>query len=124
MRIRHSPTKAVLTKANAGNTNLPQFTQTNQVNLYLFSATTQKVLLSFLNQTNTRGEAGVLSTPVNDSWWGDRGTQWQGSNVTFLYYWVVTRSDQGLADTFTPQAQFSAVRKYILTVRSTLEFLY
>ena len=110
--VPHSScTKTTSLNATAGNSRLPQFTQTNEVNLYLFSATTQKPLLQWINVTNPQNEAGLLHAAVNDTWFGDRGTQWNGTNVNFLYYWVVTRADQGLSGPIVPQSQFSAVRK-------------
>lgn len=101
------------TDSTTGNSRLPQFTQTNLVNIYLFSATTQKPILTYLDQQNPTGEAGLLHAPVNDTWFGDRGGLWSGSNQTFLFYWVITRNDETLDGSQTPQPIFSAVRKYL-----------
>lgn len=55
--------------------------------------------------------AGLFRAPVNDTWLGSRGDLWNGSNVTFLFQWAITRADKTLDGTVTRQPIFSAVRK-------------
>lgn len=96
---------------HTGNSNLPYFTQTNLVNIYLLDASDNQVLKTWLEQPNPSGRPGVLRTPVNDTWLGSRGSQWSGKNMTFLYYFVVTRNDVPL-ESGIPQPIFTAVREY------------
>lgn len=91
------------------NSNLPQFTQNNLVNVYLYDAANNQILKQWLDQPNPRGRPGVIRTPVNDTWLGSRGSQWNGKNATFLFYFVVTRTDVPAASG-TPQAIFTAVQ--------------
>ena len=51
---------------------------------------------------------------MNDSWWGDRGQDWKGQNISYLFYWVITPGDQDLGANYLPQATFTAVRKSLL----------
>lgn len=90
------------------NSNLPQFLQTNLVNVYLFDAT-NVLVNSWLGQSNPRGRSGVIRFPVNDTWWGDRGAQWNGKNQTFLFYWMVTSNTKAITDGL-PQPIFTAVQ--------------
>ncbi|KAI0786834.1 hypothetical protein C8Q75DRAFT_246366 [Abortiporus biennis] len=91
------------------NSNLPQFTQTNLLNIYLFDASTNSIIHSWPNQTNPRGRSGVLHFPVNDTWFGTRGLNWNGQPTNFIYYWVVTRNDVSV-DVGIPQPIFTAVQ--------------
>ena len=101
------------TKIYTGNSRLPQFTQTNLVNIYLISATTQRPVLSLLNQTNPTDSAGVRRAKVNDTWWGQAGAAWDGTDVNFFFYWVVTRNDVPLDGSAVSQPIFTAVREYL-----------
>ncbi|KAJ7729658.1 hypothetical protein DFH07DRAFT_895467 [Mycena maculata] len=93
------------------NSNLPDFTQTDRVNIYLFHGDSQEQILFFENQVNPRGQAGSVTAQVNDSWWGDRGTNWDGTNISYPYFWIMSRSDESLDDgTQIPQATFTAVQ--------------
>lgn len=103
----------VTSKLNiTGNSRLPQLTQTNQVNIYLLDAVSQTVIHSWLNHDNPTGRAGVIRFPVNDTWFGTRGEQWNGQPTSFLFYWMVTRSDVP-QDSGLPQPIFTAVREYL-----------
>ena len=101
----------------AGNSRLPQLTQTNMVNIYLLSATSGDILLQWNNQVNPVGQAGVIHAQVNDSWWGDRGDFWNGTDIPFLFQWAITRADKTLDGSVTRQQIFTAVRKCLVFVR-------
>ncbi|KAJ7134405.1 hypothetical protein C8R44DRAFT_662814 [Mycena epipterygia] len=93
------------------NSNLPDFTQTDRVNIYLFHGDSQQQILFFENVLNPTGQAGSITAQVNDSWWGDRGTNWDGTNISYPFFWIMSRSDQSLdAGTQKPQTTFSAVQ--------------
>src|ERR1700677_1795215 len=57
-----------LLTSHKGNSRLPQFAQTNLVNLYLFHADSGDEVLRVTNQTNPTSIAGSLAKQVNDSW--------------------------------------------------------
>ncbi|KAJ7288511.1 hypothetical protein C8J57DRAFT_1280516 [Mycena rebaudengoi] len=93
------------------NSNLPDFTQTDRVNVYLFHGDSQRQILFYPNQTNPKGQSGYVTAQVNDSWWGDRGDNWDGSNISYPFYWMISRSDKPLSEGFQkPQATFTAVQ--------------
>jgi hypothetical protein len=94
-----------------GNSGLPDFTQTNLVNIYLFHADSAIEVLRVVNQTNPFGRAGSIAKQVNDDWFPNGGTGFNGSSTTYPYYWVITRSDKTLDGTETPLSTFSAIRK-------------
>lgn len=41
---------------------------------------------------------------------------WNGANLTFLYYFVITPGDKPLDNTVVPQAIFTAVRECCLLI--------
>ncbi|KAK7048187.1 hypothetical protein R3P38DRAFT_1853750 [Favolaschia claudopus] len=93
------------------NSNLPEFTQTNRVNIYLFHGDSLEQILFFRNVLNPQGQAGSITAQVNDSWWGNRGANWDGQNISYPFFWIMSRSDQSLDDgTQKPQATFQAVQ--------------
>ncbi|KAJ7264014.1 hypothetical protein B0H12DRAFT_1230772 [Mycena haematopus] len=92
------------------NSNLPDFTQLNLVDIYLFHGDSQQQILLFKNQRNPKGQAGYVEAQVNDSWWGTRGVDWQGSNISYPFYWIMSRSDEPLDGSQKPQATFQAVQ--------------
>lgn len=94
-----------------GNSQLPDLTQTNLVNIYLFHADSRTEVLSIMNVTNPFGQAGQIARQVNDLWFPNGGVNFAGSSISYPYYWVITRSDKTLDGTEIPQATFSAVRK-------------
>lgn len=99
--------------SRTGNSRLPQITQTNSVNIYLIDAVSQAILHEWPNHFNPSGRAGIVRFPVNDTWFGTRGENWNGEPTPFLFYWVITRSDADL-DSGTPQPIFTAVREYTI----------
>jgi hypothetical protein len=108
--------------ATPGNSRLPQFTQTNLVNIYLFHADSGLMVLNVLNETNPFGRAGSIAQQVNDSWFPNGGLDFNGTPIIYPYYWVITRADVTLDGTEVPQATFSAVREYSLSLcRSTCQ---
>ncbi|PFH53360.1 hypothetical protein AMATHDRAFT_73535 [Amanita thiersii Skay4041] len=92
------------------NSRLPEFTQTNLVDIYLFRADSQQEILRFRNQINPFGQAGSITARVDDRWWGEDGRKWNGTNVTFPFYWLISRSDEELNGSQLPQSIFSAVQ--------------
>ncbi|CAL1713061.1 unnamed protein product [Somion occarium] len=92
------------------NSNLPQFTRTSLVNIYLFDAASQTILHQWLRQPNPKGRAGVLRFPVNDTWFGPRGVNWRGTDLNYLFYWVVTGPDDDVRLQGLPQPIFTAVQ--------------
>ncbi|KAF9019184.1 hypothetical protein BDZ89DRAFT_959448 [Hymenopellis radicata] len=96
------------------NSGLPQFTQTKLVNVYLFSGDSRQLRQQFLNQPNPSNQAGSLTSQVNDVWFGEDAANWNGSNLTYTFYWVVTRNDitntsEAFSDAFT-QSHFTAIQ--------------
>lgn len=98
----------------SGNSRLPQYAQQNTVNIYLFHGDSGEQVLSQLNYPNPTDRAGDITTLVNDTWWGDRGLDWDGQDISYLFYWVITPGGQSLGANYLPQATFTAVRKSIL----------
>ncbi|KAJ7935441.1 hypothetical protein B0H13DRAFT_1590604 [Mycena leptocephala] len=92
------------------NSNLPDFTQTDRVNIYLYHGDSQQQILAFQNVLNPKRQAGSITAQVNDSWWGDRGSNWKGANISYPFFWIMSRSDQPLDGTQKPQATFQAVQ--------------
>jgi hypothetical protein len=99
------------THADTGNSRRPELTQTNRVNIYLFGGETLEQILFMPNVINPGAEAGMVTARVNDSWWGDRGMEWSNRNITYTFYWLITRSDAGLDGSQLPQATFTAIRE-------------
>lgn len=97
-----------------GNSRRPELTQTDLVNIFLFRADSQELILQVNNKTNPNDQAGLFNTQVNDQWWGSDGLNWDGANVSFPFYWVVQRSDEPLDSNAIAQATFTAVRKYTI----------
>ncbi|KII86610.1 hypothetical protein PLICRDRAFT_43242 [Plicaturopsis crispa FD-325 SS-3] len=93
------------------NSRLPQFAQTNLVNIYLFQQDSMAMVNSWTNVDNPTDRAGLITYQVNDSWWqGARGSQWNGKNISRPFYWVVTRNDVALDGNALPQSTFNAVQ--------------
>lgn len=92
------------------NSRLPDFTQTNLVNIYLFHADSLEKVLEFRNHVNPTGTAGYVAAPVNDTWFGSRGSNWNGANISYPFYWIITRSDKELDGTASTQKVFQAVQ--------------
>ncbi|KAF9447294.1 hypothetical protein P691DRAFT_802619 [Macrolepiota fuliginosa MF-IS2] len=99
-----------LTCAAAGNSRRPDLTQTNLVDIYLFRADSEQQILHEHNIINPFGQAGQFNAQVNDSWFGAAGDKWDGSNTSFPFRWVITRSDKGLDGSQISQPIFSAVQ--------------
>ncbi|KIY62166.1 hypothetical protein CYLTODRAFT_361895 [Cylindrobasidium torrendii FP15055 ss-10] len=92
------------------NSGLPEFTQTNKVNLYLFRGDSREPVLSLYNQTNPSGISGSTTALVDDTWFGSQGANWDGSDLNYTFYWVVTRNDTELTGSEATQAHFTAVQ--------------
>jgi len=99
----------------------PQLTQSNSVDIYLFHADSLKQVLFFPSVQNPTEQAGYITALVNDTWFGARGLQWNGTNMSMTFYWVLTRSGQGLDGSEIPQTTFTAVQTTVLdSVSSSL----
>jgi len=94
-----------------GNSKRPQIVQNNSVNIYLFNADSLQLLFSTEGYPNPTGSAGEFTLPVNDSWFGDKGSTWQPSSGNFSYpfYWVITNGN-GLDGSQTTNPTFFAIR--------------
>ncbi|PPQ93083.1 hypothetical protein CVT25_003115 [Psilocybe cyanescens] len=98
-----------------GNSRRPELTQTNLVDIFLFRADSQQQLLHFPQHPNPPDRAGMVTAQVNDTWFGANGLNFQGTNVSFPYFWVIIRSDATLANgNFIPQPIFTAVQTQVL----------
>lgn len=96
------------------NSRRPQITQTDLVDIYVFHADSLQQILHFPNVSNPTNQAGYITAPVNDTWFGARGLQWNGSNISLPFYWVVTSSGQILDGSEIPQSTFTAVQTTML----------
>ncbi|KAI0300185.1 hypothetical protein BC826DRAFT_905704, partial [Russula brevipes] len=95
------------------NSQLPDFTRTQMVNIFLFHADSGEEVLRVINETNPFGRAGLITKQVNDSWFPNGGVDFNGSRTYYPYYLVIIGSDLKLDGTETPQATFSAVQTTI-----------
>ncbi|KAF8513757.1 hypothetical protein JB92DRAFT_201990 [Gautieria morchelliformis] len=72
------------------NTGLPQFSQTNLVDVYLFHADSDQVVSVWPNNTYS---AGHLAVKPNDTWWGEKGLSFTpGTNSTQPFFFVLVVS--------------------------------
>ncbi|KAJ7726489.1 hypothetical protein B0H16DRAFT_265063 [Mycena metata] len=93
------------------NSNNPDFLQTNRVDIYLFHGDSLEQIFLIANHVNPTGQAGSVTAQVNDTWWGTRGANWAGSNISYPFYWLIARAGEPLSDgTEKPQTTFSAVQ--------------
>ncbi|KAK1226252.1 hypothetical protein PQX77_010725 [Marasmius sp. AFHP31] len=92
------------------NSRLPDFTQIDRVNIYLFHGDSRQQILEMRDQVNPTNQAGVVTQLVNDTWWGAAGANWSGTNISHSFYWVVKRADQQLDGSELEQAHFTAVQ--------------
>ena len=65
----------------------------------------------WLGVENDPSKAGSFNAQVNDTWLGSEGDQWNGSDLSFPFYWVITDATEGLDGSQIPQATFTAVRE-------------
>ncbi|KAF7332323.1 NAD(P)-binding protein [Mycena kentingensis (nom. inval.)] len=93
------------------NSNNPDFTQTNRVDIYLYHGDSLEQILAIKNHVNPKNQAGSVTRQVNDTWFGDRGANWAGTNISYPFYWIIARAGEDLDDgTLKPQTTFSAVQ--------------
>lgn len=83
------------------------------MNIYLFHGDSGQQVFSRLDYPNPTNRAGDITALVNDTWWGDRGQDYKGGNISYLFYWVITPGGQSLGANDLPQATFTAVRKFL-----------
>ncbi|KAG5220495.1 NAD(P)-binding protein [Salix suchowensis] len=100
----------VTDQAEVGNSRRPELTQFNRVDIFLFRGDSLQQLLHFRNVVNPVDQAGSITAQVNDTWFGSDGLKWDGRNVSYPFYWVITRSDKELDGSQLPQSTFRAVR--------------
>ena len=98
----------------SGNSRRPDLTQTNLVDIFLFRGDSGQQILYFPNTSNPTDQAGLLTAQVNDTWWGTDGQNWNGSNVSYPFYWVIIRSDKTLDGNQVAQPTFTAVRECLV----------
>jgi hypothetical protein len=103
-----------------GNSQLPDFTRTQMVNIFLFHADSGDEVLRVINETNPFGRAGSITKQVNDSWFPNGGVGFNGNLTYYPYYLVIIGSDLKLDGREIPQATFSAARKFCLRPRLLL----
>lgn len=84
------------------------------MDIRLFHGDSGEQVFSRLNYPNPTDRAGDITALVNDTWWGDRGRDWRGADIPYLFYWVITPGGQPLDGNSFPQATFTAVRKSLL----------
>ncbi|KAH9924269.1 uncharacterized protein BXZ73DRAFT_50604 [Epithele typhae] len=96
------------------NSRLPQFAQTNLVNLFVVQADTGVIVWNATNVTNPANISGLKHAQVDDAWFGDQGLHFSGKNRSFPFYWLITRNDREITNTDVPQATFTAVQTTIL----------
>ncbi|TIC43166.1 hypothetical protein E3Q08_02497 [Wallemia mellicola] len=100
------------------NPNLPQFTESGDLDIYLFSADTEQVVQSWKDVPNQRG-----SQPINpgDDWWSpiddgwgpydpENSSQWADTTRDWTYYAVLVPAGQSLSGGEEHQATFTAVQ--------------
>ncbi|KAF7365611.1 hypothetical protein MVEN_00434600 [Mycena venus] len=93
------------------NSNNPDFLQTERVDIYLFHGDSLEQVLAIPDQVNPSEQAGFVRRQVDDTWWGTRGANWNGSNISYPFYWLIARHGESLDDgTLKPQTTFSAVQ--------------
>ena len=91
---------------------MPQFSQSNIVDVYLFHADSDQLVDMWLGLPYGFGHIAV--TP-NDSWWGAKGTTFTpGKNLTQTYFFVLVASGANSLSQ-PPQTTFTATRDYIST---------
>ncbi|KAG2153044.1 uncharacterized protein EDB93DRAFT_1336433 [Suillus bovinus] len=96
------------------NSRRPQLSQYTDVVIYLFDADTNSPILNF-TQTNPTDSAGEMNAPVNDTWFGSKGTSWTpGQNFSYPFYWVVTNQNGLDAGSYTTNPTFTAILYNIL----------
>lgn len=103
------------------NSRRPDLTQTNLVDIFLFRGDSGQQILHFPNTSNPTDQAGLLTAQVNDSWWGTDGKNWNGSNISYPFYWVIIRSDKTLDGNQVAQPTFTAVREYLRCPRNFMD---
>ncbi|CAK5269774.1 unnamed protein product [Mycena citricolor] len=93
------------------NSNNPLFVQSNRVDVYLFHGDSLQQIFRIPNLVNPKNQAGSVTAQVNDSWWGTRGSNWAGQNISYPFYWLIQPAGESLTDGLQrPQATFSAVQ--------------
>jgi hypothetical protein len=92
------------------NTNYPLFTNNGgYVDVYLFRQDKDTVATSWTHLPNTQGQ---LSFSPNDAWWAGRevGDNFNGTNIAWPFYFVVTYAGQGLVGPTTRLSTWSAIQ--------------
>ncbi|KAG6914688.1 hypothetical protein DXG01_015933 [Tephrocybe rancida] len=93
-----------------GNSRRPEITQANLVDIFLFHGDSRQQILHYPEVINPSDQAGRINAQVNDSWWGDRATNFKGKNISYPYYWVLIPSGTTLDTNAIAQPTFTAVQ--------------
>ncbi|KAJ3733321.1 hypothetical protein DFJ43DRAFT_224375 [Lentinula guzmanii] len=92
------------------NSRLPSYAQTNKVNLYLFHGDSNEQILEIPNVDNSNNQAGIITVPANDSWWGDNGPNFSGTNTSYAFYFGITPNTTTFDAAAHTQTHFTAVQ--------------
>lgn len=99
-----------------GNSQLPSYAQTNKVNIYLFHGDSNEQILEIPNVDNSKYQAGVITLPANDSWWGENGPDFSGTNTSYGFYFGITPNTTTFDASAHTQTHFTAVRESPFTI--------
>lgn len=94
------------------NRNFPEFTNRGGfVDIHLFHADSDKIVQKWLHIPNEIGR--IAFSPV-DQWWEGRiaADQFNGTQIPWPYYFIVTYAGQDLNGPLTRQPTFHAIREY------------
>ncbi|KAJ3850652.1 hypothetical protein EV368DRAFT_66411 [Lentinula lateritia] len=92
------------------NSQLPSYAQTNKVNIYLFHGDSNEQILEIPNVDNSKYQAGVITLPANDSWWGENGPDFSGTNTSYGFYFGITPNTTTFDASAHTQTHFTAVQ--------------
>ncbi|KAJ4481953.1 hypothetical protein J3R30DRAFT_3285633 [Lentinula aciculospora] len=92
------------------NSQLPSYAQTNKVNIYLFHGDSNEQILEILNVDNSNNQAGLITLPANDSWWGEKGPDFSGTNTSYAFYFGITPNTTTFDAAAHTQTHFTAVQ--------------
>ena len=96
--------------SSPGNKALPQFSQTNLVDVYLMHADSGDQVLFAPNQPYLQG---YYNANVNDTWWGSQGPKFTpGTNSTQTFFFIMVANGMSKLSQ-PPQATFTAIREWI-----------
>ncbi|KAG6836468.1 hypothetical protein H0H93_007748 [Arthromyces matolae] len=92
------------------NSRRPEITQANLVDIFLFHGDSRQQILHYPQVKNPSDQAGRINAQVNDTWLGNRATNFQGQNISYPYYWVLIPSGTTIDSNAIAQPTFTAVQ--------------